>query len=198
MPNFVKPLRDEIARLAKKEVAQSLGQIKKALSALKAENKFLKKELAAIKKTAQVLKKNVPQGNEPESCSADELRSARFTPAIIIRLRKKFGLSRLKMAQLLGINNKSISRWEEGIGEPKTNSRTKLISLRKMTKRDVKKQLQELKAANKVKKTVVKKAVKKPAAKKSVKKAAKKIQKKVAFATVTAMPAANNSGNTTN
>jgi hypothetical protein len=31
MPNFVKPLRDEIARLARREVAQCIGQLKKKL-----------------------------------------------------------------------------------------------------------------------------------------------------------------------
>ena len=210
MPNFVKPLRDEISRLAKKEIAQYLGQMKKSIASVKAENKSLKKEIAELKKTAQVLKKNVPHADVAVSCSDEELRTARFTPAIIIRLRKKFGLSRLKMAALLDINNKSIARWEEGIGEPKSNSRAKLLALRKMSKRDIKKHLQDLKAAKKVETTSAKKATK-PAAKKAVKKtvkpvtkktvvkkAAKKIQKKtVKAAAPVAAPITENSGNTT-
>jgi len=191
MPNFVKPLRDEITRLARREVAQCIGQFKKTVAAVKAENKSLKKEIAELKKTAQGLKKNAPHSEI--ATSEEELRTARFTPAIIIRLRKKFGLSRLKMGQLLGINNKSIARWEEGVGEPKSNSRAKLLALRKMSKRDIKKHLQDLKAsapaakpAKTAKKTV------KPA----VKKAAKKIQKKKAPAA--AAPTTPNSGNATN
>lgn len=187
MPNFVKPLRDEIARLARREVAQCIGQLKKTVAALKADNKSLKQEIAALKKSGSSLKATA--AHSCATVSEDELKTARFTPKIIIRLRKKFGLSRLKMGQLLGINNKSIARWEEGIGEPKSNSKTKLIALRKMTKRDIKKHLQDMKATAKTEKTVSKKTVKKAVAKKAPKKAVKKVAKKAA---APAAPAANN------
>jgi DNA-binding transcriptional regulator YiaG len=157
------------------------------VAALKADNKSLKQEIAALKKSGAGLKATA--GHACTAVSEDEIKTSRFTPKIIIRLRKKFGLSRLKMAKLLGINNKSIARWEEGIGEPKSNSKTKLIALRKMTKRDIKKHLQDLKATAKTEKTVAKKTVKKAVAKKAPKKAVKKVAKK---ATAPAASAANN------
>jgi len=68
------------------------------------------------------------------------------------------------MAQLLKITNKSLDRWEKGIGTPQAESKKKILAFKKLSKIEIRKMLQDLKA-RKVKTT---QTVKKTAPKKKV------------------------------
>lgn len=170
MPKFVTPLQEEIVRLARKEALKVEKPLKATLNALRQDNLALKRTLKAMEKAAAECAKMAETEKEKQLApTQEELETVKFTPNSIVRLRKKHGLSRLKMAELLKINHKSIARWEQGKGVPQTDSKAKLISFKKMTKGDVNKMLKELAAAPAVapKKAATKKAaVKKTVAKK--------------------------------
>jgi len=183
MPNYVKALQEEISRLARKEVAQSQKSLKKASVSLRKENSELRNRVKALEKIVAGLQKTVGCGKEAkEMPSAEEVKGVKIQPRSIATLRKKHGLSILKMAQLLDINNKSLDRWEKGIGKPQAESKKKLLAFKKLSKSEVKKMLAALKtqkveaaepakkAAKKAKKAVVskKKTTRKKAAKKVV------------------------------
>ena len=183
MPSYIKALQEEISRLARKEVAQSQKSLKKASVSLKKENSELRNRVKALEKIVAGLQKAVGCGNEAkEMPSAEEVKGVKIQPRSIATLRKKHGLSVLKMAQLLDINNKSLDRWEKGIGKPQAESKKKLLAFKKLSKFEVKKMLAALKsqkaeaaepakkAAKKVKKTVAPK--KKTVRKKAIKEAA--------------------------
>ena len=186
MPSYIKALQEEISRLARKEVAQSQKSLKKASVSLKKENSELRNRVKALEKIVAGLQKTVGCGKEAKEIpSAEEVKGVKIQPRSIATLRKKHGLSVLKMAQLLDINNKSLDRWEKGIGKPQAESKKKLLAFKKLSKSEVKKMLaalktQKVEAAKPAKATVkkaatkVKKAVapkKKTARKKAVKKA---------------------------
>lgn len=180
MPKFVTPLQEEIARLARKEALKVEKPLKATLNALRQDNLALKRKLKVMEKAAAGCAKMAEAEKEKQLApTQEELETIKFTPNSIVRLRKKHGLSRLKMAELLKINHKSIARWEQAKGVPQTDSKAKLISFKKMTKGDVNKMLKELAAAPAAapKKAVAKKtAAKKKTAKKRTtrRKAAKK------------------------
>jgi len=187
MPSYIKALQEEISRLARKEVAQSQKSLKKASVSLRKENSELRNRVKALEKIVAGLQKTVGCGKEAkEMPSAEEVKGVKIQPRSIATLRKKHGLSVLKMAQLLDINNKSLDRWEKGIGKPQAESKKKLLAFKKLSKSEVKKMLAALntkkveaakpakatvkKAATKVKKAVApkKKTTRKKAAKKVV------------------------------
>ena len=172
MPSYIKALQEEISRLARKEVAQSQKSLKKASVSLKKENSELRNRVKALEKIVTGLQKAVGCGKEAkEMPSAEEVKGVKIQPRSIATLRKKHGLSVLKMAQLLDINNKSLDRWEKGIGKPQAESKKKLLAFKKLSKSEVKKMLAALKTQ--------KVEAAKPA-KATVKKAATKVKKAVA------------------
>ena len=172
MPNYTKALQEEISRLARKEVAQSQKSLKKASVSLRKENSELRNRIKSLEKIVVGLQKAVGCGNEAkEMPSAEEVKGVKIQPRSIATLRKKHGLSLLKMAQLLDINNKSLDRWEKGIGKPQAESKKKLLAFKKRSKSEVKKML----AALKTKKVEAAKPVKAPS-----KKATTKVKKAVA------------------
>lgn len=67
---------------------------------------------------------------------------------------EKHRLSGLKMSALLGINNKSLARWEKGIGTPQAESKKKIMACKNMSKLAVRKILKELDAKKKAIATV--------------------------------------------
>ncbi len=183
MPKFVTQLQDEIARLARREALKVEKPLKLTANTLKRENVALKKQIAALVKTVAGLQKIVIGEKQLKAePTQEEIASVKFSPKVIVRLRKKHGLSRLKMAKLLGINHKSIGRWEQEKGVPQSESKKKLLAFKAMTKSAVSKMLKELiakkgpatpKTQAAPKKAVTKKAVaKKRTAKKAVAKKA--------------------------
>jgi len=146
MPSYIKALQEEISRLARKEVAQSQKSLKKASVSLKKENSELRNRVKALEKIVTGLQKAVGCGKEAkEMPSAEEVKGVKIQPRSIATLRKKHGLSVLKMAQLLDINNKSLDRWEKGIGKPQSESKKKLLAFKKFSKSEVRKMLAALK-----------------------------------------------------
>jgi len=147
MPKFVGLLQDEISRLARKEVTSSQKSLKKTAVFIRKENSELKKRIKSLEKAVELLQKAVGcEKNIKEIPSAEEAKGVKFQARSITTLRKKHGLSVLKMAALMGISNKSLDRWEKGIGSPQTESKKKLLAFKKLSKSEVRKILKELKA----------------------------------------------------
>jgi len=179
MPKYLGALQEEISRLARKEVTQSQKSLKKTAVDVRKENSELKKRVKSLEKAVEVLQKAVGcEKKIKEMPSSEEVKGKRIQPRSIATLRKKHGLSVLKMAELLDINNKSLDRWEKGIGKPQFESKKKLLAFKKLSKSEVRKMLAALKTkkveAAEPAKAPVKKVVapkKKIIRKKAVKKA---------------------------
>ena len=54
------------------------------------------------------------------------MTDARKTGAFIARKRKEAGLTQLELAEMLGVTNRAVSKWETGAGLPDTALLTRL------------------------------------------------------------------------
>ena len=179
MAKFVGLLQEEISRLARKEVTKSQKSLKKTAVDVRKESSELKKRVKSLEKAVEALQKAVGvEKQAKEMPSTEEVKGKRIQPRSIATLRKKHGLSVLKMAELLDISNKSLDRWEKGIGKPQSESKKKILAFKNLSKSEVRKMLAALKTkkaeAPEPAKAPVKKAVapkKKIIRKKAVKKA---------------------------
>jgi DNA-binding transcriptional regulator YiaG len=117
MPDFGKVLKNEIARIAKREANSLLTAHIKTI-------RNLKREVAALKK--QIGKPAVKQPTEPTAASSGkpEGKRARFTSKGITGMRKRLGLSRAQMATLCGVSATAVGLWESA-NTSKLNLRTK-------------------------------------------------------------------------
>ncbi len=171
MARYVKPLQEEITRLARKEAVKVERPLKKTIATLRGENTALRKRVKELEKISATFQKAVAAEKQAKVVpSENEIKNVNIQPRSITAMRKKHNLSMLKMAALLELNHKSIARWEKGTGKPQADSKKKLLVFKSLSKTEVKKMLAELDAKQPAPAAPAKKKAA-PAKKKAVKKA---------------------------
>lgn len=144
MPDIRQVLNDEIRRLARKELKASLMPLFKQLSDQRRVVAELKKEIAALKKIAPAVEaKPVIPESDPE-----EAKKFRLTPAGIVKIRTKLGISQGKLAELIGVSGHTVSLWEVGKVAPRANAKAAICALRTIGKKELKRRLAELEEKN--------------------------------------------------
>ncbi|MFH1567636.1 MAG: helix-turn-helix domain-containing protein [Gemmatimonadota bacterium] len=140
MPNIGQVLRDEIMRLARKEVRAQVEALRQQVRGLR---ETVKGQQAILQKVEKALDKMVDQSSSGARASlyapapADEATRLRVTPASVRRHRLRLNLSQAELGQLLGVSTNSIVRWEAGTSHPRAQHRTALVRLRDLKARDV-------------------------------------------------------------
>ena len=130
-------LKAEIVRLARKEAKATSRPVSQEVVRLK-------KTVAELRRTINQLRKDEP-GSAPRpsgvpglaTASADEMRKARFSPGLIQKLRKRLGITQSELATLLGVTPGAVAFWEQGRSRPRETHQSKIVTLRKLGKRDV-------------------------------------------------------------
>ncbi len=140
MPDVKQVLNDEIRRLARKELKQSLMPLLKAVSEQKLQLRELKKELAELKKAAGT-PEAAPQVAEAE---VEDDRKLRLNAAGIVRIRTKLELTQGKFAALLGVSPHTVCMWESDRVSPRKNMKKIICELRTIGKKELAKRLETL------------------------------------------------------
>lgn len=151
MPDFAKALKEEIQRLARKEVKQEAAALKKENIALKRRVADLNKRLDRLeKKNRKVIKAVSPQIEQAEASPSSEVDSARISAKMIRKLRDKWDITQGDMALLLGVSPQSVYQWErkEGRLNLRREPKAAVVAIRDMGKREVMQRLAELKGTD--------------------------------------------------
>ena len=144
MPNIAAVLKDEIARIARREVRRETAGLKKAATTYRS-------EIAALKRRAHTLEQALgralkARARQPIAAGADEASQAalRFRPQGLAALRGRLGLSARECGLLLGVSGQSIYLWESGRARPSGPHLAAIAALRRIGKRDAAAQLEAL------------------------------------------------------
>jgi DNA-binding XRE family transcriptional regulator len=136
MSTFANQLKNEISRLAKREVRAEVQALKKASTAYRGEIAALKCRIAGLESQVKKLGKGAGRAKvvPAEEGSAEGLR---FRVAGFASLRKKLGISAAEMGKVLGVSAQSVYHWETGKTKPRASQLAAIAAVRKMGKRDV-------------------------------------------------------------
>lgn len=146
MTTFADSLKKEIARVARKELRDELGAMRKTALTQRAEIAALKKQLKALQ--SQVIKLGRSQLESGRvatvAASAPGMAPARGKPGRKVvfsaeRLkaqRARLGLTQEQMAKLLGVSSLSIWKWESGGATPRASRVPKILQLLALGKRE--------------------------------------------------------------
>lgn len=137
-------LKDEIRRLARKEIkaqtestAKAVAQFRRDIATLKRHTKELEKQISAL--NSQTDARTIPTGSG--DALTDNLRfSARSAKA----QRRRTGLSASDYARLVGVSALTIYNWEQGKSRPRKEQFASLASLRGIGKREAQAKLAAL------------------------------------------------------
>jgi predicted transcriptional regulator len=159
MPNIMVALKEEISRLARKEIRLQMEGLKKASATHRRDIAALKRQVAKLERQVALLEGRV-QVEAPVVPAEEEGTNVRFTAKGLRSQRKRLGMSAGDYSILVGVTPQSIYNWERGASRPRKGQIATLATLRGIGKKDALALLDELTK----KKAPVKK--RKPAAKK--------------------------------
>ena len=160
MANLASALKEEIGRLARKEIrqqtagtAKSTAQMARDIAALKRQVQDLERKLSpprspgAAKKTPSK-KTTTKKANEKAagaaSKPAEQSGRARFSAKGLKTDRERLGLSADNYGKLVGVSGLSIYNWEQGKARPRESSIAALMSVRGIGKREAAKRLENV------------------------------------------------------
>ena len=145
MPNIAAVLKDEIARLARKEVRAQTQEFKKAsaqyrthIAALRRRVDALERQLKRVGKTSGRAAAAAPEEQD------DNGTPRRFSATRLAAQRRKLGLSAADFATLLGVSGQSVYKWEHGESRPRARQLEAIAALRGIGKREAAARLQKL------------------------------------------------------
>lgn len=143
MPNIATALKQEIGRLARKELRSETDSLKKAVAAYRHEIAEMKRRIETLERQQKKVVKAIPT-KAPED--AEDNSNLRFRAAGFSQHRKRLGLSAREMGLLLDASALSVYKWETGQARPRARHLQAIASIRKMGKREATKRLEELAA----------------------------------------------------
>ena len=142
MPNFASALKDEVLRLARKEVRKEVEGLRKATAKYRSEVAGLKRSVAVLEKqVSRSEKKNskiVAPVTEGEVTTRHRYSAERFAAQ-----RQKLGLSAGDMGILVGVSAQTVYNWEAGKSRPRPQQLAAIAAVRAMGKRAIKICLEE-------------------------------------------------------
>jgi DNA-binding transcriptional regulator YiaG len=133
-PNIASVLKDEIARLARKEVRKEVDALKKANTSLRSKVAELSRQVADVQRALKSASRAKPAR---EMATSVESTNLRFSPSRLKTQREKLGLSAKAFGQLVGVSQLTVYNWEGGKSRPSADNLQAIVALRGIGKRQL-------------------------------------------------------------
>ena len=135
-------IKDEIIRLAKREMRMKFVPLRRDVRSLKITASQLRKSVLGLQRVVSQQERQMGPKPVPE-VTPEDMKKARFSPRLIKSLRKHLGVSQREMAKLAGVTAGAVFQWEKGKFEPKDDKKKVLVGLRKLGRQNARKLLAE-------------------------------------------------------
>lgn len=151
MANLTSLLRDEITRLAKRQINAEILPLKKRWAQQRRVIASLKEECSTLRREVAQLSKRTHQASATQA-STDAAGNAgtprrRFSADGLRAFRSRLGLTVRELAQLLDVSEQTIYNWETASTRPQPAMIDAIARLRALGKRELKARLLELQEA---------------------------------------------------
>ena len=144
MSNLQSVFRQEIQRLARREVRSELEATKRAVAQHRREIAELKRRNTALERTVSYLQSRETKRLKAGPSQAEPPKGTRFSVRSLKAQRRTSGLSREDYASLVGVSGSTIYNWESGSTKPRGKHLATLVSLRGIGKREASKRMELL------------------------------------------------------
>jgi DNA-binding transcriptional regulator YiaG len=136
MTTLAVALKDEIRRLARKEIKEHTGSTAKAVARYRREIAKLKRELREQERKISFLEAQERKRLEEPTNVAELEEKVRFSARSVKAQRRKSGLSAADYAKLVGVSPLTIYNWEHGKSRPRKEQLAALVAIRGLGKRE--------------------------------------------------------------
>jgi DNA-binding transcriptional regulator YiaG len=143
MPNIATVLKEEILRLARKEVRKQTSALKKASGQYRRDIAEMRRRVSDLQRKVTLLERQMPKDISSQVTEADAQR-ARFTAKGMCSQRKRLGLSAADYGKLIGVTGQTIYSWESETSRPRKQQVARIAALRGIGKREAQTRLEQL------------------------------------------------------
>jgi DNA-binding transcriptional regulator YiaG len=143
MPNIGALLKQEIARLSRREIRGQVETTKKASAQHRRHIAALKRQVGTLERQMALLQRRVldtpaaPKGNSAT-------QKVRFVAKGLKSQRNRLGISAADYGRLVGVSAQSVYNWEQGHASPRAEQLRMIAALRGIGKRDAQARLAQL------------------------------------------------------
>src|SRR5664279_3242185 len=134
MSKLVSTLKEEIVRIARKEIRTETEALRKASNRYRSEIADLKRQLTQLERQSR--KPGFGAGAAPISKS-EGTGNFRFRADGLRGHRERLGVTAKDMAALLDVSVQTVANWESGKTKPRASQLGTIAAMRKLGKRDV-------------------------------------------------------------
>ncbi len=149
MTTLAVALKDEIRRLARKEVREQTGSTTQAVARYRREIAELKRQSRKLEKKLTFLESQERKRIAAPERTEDVEDAARFSARSVQAQRRRTGLSAANYARLVGVSALTIYNWEQSKSRPRKEQLAALIALRGIGKREAQRKLELLENGSK-------------------------------------------------
>jgi len=143
MPNIATALKQEISRIARKEIRGETTALKKAAAGYRADIAALKRRAQALEQQVRRLAKSNGKA-AAESDGEEPVTKSRFSAKGLASQRKRLGLSASDAGLLIGASSQSVYNWEQGKARPLARHLPAIAALKGLGKRQAAERLEAL------------------------------------------------------
>jgi len=127
----------EITRLAKKQLRVTCLPLARDVRRLKRTVSALCRTVTVLAKLGAELRAQRTAERAKLAAAPEEMKTARISPLLIKKLRKRLGISQSELATLIGVSTNAVGFWEQSKSRPTDRNRGALVALRKLGRREV-------------------------------------------------------------
>ena len=135
MPNIVVAFREEITRLARREIRSQTAALRKASAQFRRDIAELKRQASKLKIEVGRLQREAAKDVVSENTEGVSER-VRFAAKGVVAQRRRLGISAAGYGKLVGVTAHTVYKWEHGTSRPRRAQLTALASMRRLGKRE--------------------------------------------------------------
>jgi DNA-binding transcriptional regulator YiaG len=143
MPNIAVVLKEEIRRLARREIKAEIGSTKGAVAQFRRDIAKLKRLLQSQQRELALLKaQDRKRSGQPQAKGEEALEGVRFSARSVKAQRTRLKLSAADYGKLVGVSGLTIYSWESGKSRPRQKQFAGLVAARGIGRREAMKRLE--------------------------------------------------------
>ncbi|MFH1602571.1 MAG: helix-turn-helix domain-containing protein [Pseudomonadota bacterium] len=143
MPNLAVTFRQEITRLARREVRNQTQTLRKASAQYRKDIAALKRHASELKFEVARLERRVGKDVAPSIAEEDPAK-VRFSAKSVVAQRRNLGISAADFGKLIGVTAHTIYKWEHGNSRPRKAQLSAFASIRRSSKAEALARLEQM------------------------------------------------------
>ena len=147
MANVASALKEEISRIARKELRREIAPLKKVSATHRSEIAALKRRLADLERQLSKVIRAAPSASLASANDESGVEGTRFSAKSMSSQRRRLGLSAADVGLLVGATAQSVYNSEEGKARPRAQHLPAIFALRVLGRRAANEFLASRKAA---------------------------------------------------